>query len=315
MKACVTGSTGLVGSEAVKFFEDKGWEVIGIDNNGRSEFFGTPKKTPQYNIDIRDFLDIDILFAEQKFDAIIHCAAQPSHDYATDNVIEDFTVNALGTLNLLEATRKHCPDAVFVHVSTDKVYGMNIGCKWHGDKLWNETVPLDKTERSLFGVSKLAADLYVQEYGYKFGIKTACFRCGCITGRAHEGTEQHGFLAYLVKCIKEGKTYKIFGFDGEQVRDQIHASDLANAFYEFIQDPKLASVYNMGGGPDRARTLKEFAQIISDKLGKPFISEYVDKVRKADRIYDVHDVSYFKSHYPKWEYEYSLDDIITDICE
>ncbi len=182
------------------------------------------------------------------------------------------------------------------------------------NELWDETISLDETSRTPFGVSKLTGDLYTQEYGRYYGLKTACFRCGCITGSAHEGAELHGFLAYLTKCIKEGKTYKIFGFDGEQVRDQIHAYDLANVFYQFIENPKIAEVYNMGGGPDRAKTLNEFATLISRELNKPFISEYIKESRQSDRKYDVHDISKFKKDYPDFEYKYSLEGIIKDLC-
>ena len=309
-KILITGSTGLVGSEAVKFFREKGWYVVGIDNNMRAKNLGTPDKVPEIELDIRNWHGIVDLFSKNSFDAVIHAAAQASHDWSKKEPVTDFGVNALGTLLLLEATRLYCPKAVFVYVSSDKVYGENIG----NDKtLWTENVSLDRTSRTPFGVSKLAADLYVQEYGRWLGIKTACFRCGCITGKAHEGAELHGFLAYLTKCIKEGKTYKIFGFKGEQVRDQIHAYDLVNAFWHFIQKSKIAEVYNMGGGPERSKTLNEFAEMISKEVGKPFVSEY-EEVRWADRGYDVHDVSKFRKDYPEWDYKYSLEDIIKDLC-
>lgn len=311
MRVLVTGSTGLVGSECVKFFREKGCDVVGIDNNMRARNLGTPDKEPETFLDIRDAIGVDNLFKEQKFDAIVHAAANASHDWSKDHPVEDFMINTIGTVNLLDATRRYCSDAVFVYVSTDKVYGENIG---NVGILWDENVALDQTNRTPFGVSKLAGDLYVQEYGRCYGIKTACFRCGCITGKAHEGAELHGFLAYLVKCIREGKEYKVFGFDGEQVRDQIHAYDLASAFWSFIQSPKVSEVYNMGGGESRAKTLKEFAKMISKELGKPFKSKYVKENRWADRKYDVHDVSKFRNDYPDWDYKYSLDDIIKDLC-
>ena len=310
-KVLVTGSSGLVGSEAVKFFTEKGWDVVGIDNDGRAENLGTPKKNPELNIDIRTGPEVTMLFKTNKFDAIVHAAAQASHDWSKKNPIADFAANAWGTMNLLENTRLYCPKAVFVYVSTDKVYGENIG---YDNSLWDEEVSLDQTARTPFGVSKLTGDLYVQEYGRCYGIKTACFRCGCITGKVHEGVELHGFLVYMTKCIKEGKEYKIFGFDGEQVRDQIHAYDLASTFWHFIKNPKVAAVYNMGGGEERARTLNSFAEMISKEVGKPFISKYVEEARWADRKYDVHDVSKFKKDYPDWEYKYSLEDIIKDLC-
>jgi CDP-paratose 2-epimerase len=337
-KVLITGSTGLVGSEAVHFFTEKGWEVIGLDNNMRSYFFGTPKKTPQYDIDIRNREMINDLFEAHKFDAIIHAAAQPSHDWAKNDPLTDFHVNATGTLNLLEAARQYCPEAVFVHVSTDKVYGENMQSEGHGtlpdkafatwtpalveketryhsDYPFKESLGLDFAgQRSLFGCSKTAADIYVQEYGNYFGMKTACFRLGCITGKQHEGAEYHGFLAYLVKAIKEGIPYKIFGYKGKQVRDQIHAYDLVNAFYCFIQKPKSGAVYNLGGGPDRSVSILEAIKIIEEKTGKKAITEYALE-RKGDRQWDVHDVSKFRRDYPGWDYEYSLDDIFNDLCQ
>jgi len=321
MKILITGSTGLVGSEAVKFFTDKGWEVFGIDSNMRSYFFGTPKKQAQYDVDIRDKVSIEDLFEQHAFDAIIHTAAQPSHDWAKNEPLTDFDVNARGTLILLEATRKYCPNAVFVHVSTDKVYGENMKrdnliekeTRWHHDKPYDESLSLDNTMRSLFGCSKTAADIYVQEYGRYFGMKTACFRCGCITGKQHEGAEYHGFMAYLVKCIKEGIKYRIFGYKGKQVRDQIHAYDLVNAFYHFILRPKVAAVYNIGGGEERSVSILEAIKLIEDKTGKKAITEYVDKERMGDRQWDIHDSSKFMKDYPEWRYKYSLEDIINDL--
>ncbi len=322
-KILITGSTGLVGSEAVKFFTDKGWEVHGLDANMRSYFFGTPKKSPQYEIDIRDEKAINELFSKVKFDAIIHAAAQPSHDWAKNEPLTDFDVNARGTLILLEAARKHCPDVVFVHVSTDKVYGEHMkrenlaetDTRWHHDSPYDESLPLDTTMRSLFGCSKTAADLYVQEYGYYFGMKTACFRPGCITGRQHEGSEYHGFLAQLTKCIKNGETFNLYGFKGKQVRDQIHAHDLINAFYHFIQQPKIAAVYNIGGGPERSVSVKESIDFIEKQTGKKAKVEYFEPARKGDRQWDVHDSTKFRKDYPKWDYKYSLEDIFKELCQ
>ena len=259
----ITGANGLVGSEAISFFLDKGWDTVGIDNNERVRMFsiiGNEDNNPLVkSIDITNQEELNKLFSENKFEAIIHAAAAPSHDWSKDNAIRDFQINAYGTLILLEATRKYCPDAVFVFCSTDKVYGGNMKRKVFytaenekrfqaKGKAFDEKLSIDKSIHSLFGCSKAAADLYVQEYGYYFGMKTACFRLGCITGRRHKGAELHGFLSYLVKCIKEGIPYKIFGFKGKQVRDQIHSYDLVNAFWHFIQNPKVAAVYNMGGG-------------------------------------------------------------------
>ena len=328
-KILITGHKGLVGRACADLFWKSGWEVVGLDSNERAKFFNTEKQKDQEAItnieaDIRDEGAMNILFQYGTFDAIIHAAGQPSHDYATDHAIEDFDINARGTLILLEATRKYCPDATFVFVSTDKVYGENMAGRIYNNiktptRLlnrvpYNESLGLDFAgNRSLFGCSKAAADLYVQEYGHRFGIETACFRPGCITGRNHQGAEQHGFLAYLVKCIREGKTYKIFGHEGKQVRDQIHADDLASAFKHFIDKPRVAEVYNIGGGPARSVSIIEAGEMISKKLKKPFLFEH-HPARVGDRSWDVHNVAKFTKHYPRWRYEYSLKDIINDLC-
>lgn len=308
MKLLVTGSTGLVGSACVEFFLSKGWEVMGIDANMRSYFFGTPRKEVSIDIDIRNKIDIDDLFKENKFDAIIHAAAQPSHDWAKNEPLTDFDINARGTLILLEATRQYCPEAVFVYVSTDKVYGENLP----NHRLVREIDGLDFAgKRSLFGCSKAAADLYVQEYGNYFGMKTVCFRPGCITGKAHEGAEYHGFLAYVAKCVKENKPYTIFA---DTIRDQIHAKDLANAFWHFIQNPKSGEVYNIGGGPYRAISVKQAISECEYRIGN-VIEVKEGEMRPGDRLYDVHDVSKFKSDYPEWDYGYTLADILDELCE
>lgn len=328
MKILITGSNGLVGSEAMKFFYEKGWAVVGVDNNMRSQLFGVEQKEPQHNIDIRDEKAINNLFQEHTFDAIIHAAAQPSHDWAKKEPLTDFDINARGTLILLEATRKYCPEAVFVYVSTDKVYGENMVTALDEVETrytpvsvftmngFDETLPFDNTLRSLFGCSKLAGDLYAQEYGRYFGMKTGIFRPGCITGKNHKGAEEHGFLAYLVKCIKEGKLYRIFGYKGKQVRDQIHAYDLVNAFYHFIQNPKPAEVYNIGGGPERSVSILEAINLISYFLEPIEINYKIeDEPRLGDRQWDIHDVSKFRRDYPEWDYKYSLEDIIKDLCQ
>lgn len=339
MKLLVTGSLGLVGSACVTFFQEKGWEVVGIDNNMRSKLFGTPHKESDISsdIDIREESEVNKLFQVYTFDAIIHTAAQPSHDWAKNEPLTDFDINARGTLILLEATRKYCPDATFVYVSTDKVYGENMDRRYYTpgfreENYYHETAtrftfegtktakPFDEYlgldfagQRSLFGCSKTAADIYVQEYGNYFGMKTACFRLGCITGKNHEGAEYHGFLAYLAKCIKNGKTYKIFG-NGKNVRDQIHSSDLATVFFEFINAPKSAAVYNMGGGPERSVSVLEAGELLSKAIGKPFVFEFAE-ARKGDRLWDIHDISKFRKDYPGWDYKYSLQDIIKDVCQ
>lgn len=338
MKKClVSGSLGLVGSESVTFFHHKGWEVYGIDTNMRSHFFNTPKHEDllTLDIDIRDEQAITKLFSEHKFDAIIHAAAQPSHDWSTEHILEDFEINAKGTIILLEATRKYCPDAVFVHVSTDKVYGENMQrdnmdegkmryeskdsflSELSGDKKiggsYNEELGLDFVgHRSFFGCSKTAADIYAQEYANEFGLKIGIFRPGCITGKNHEGAEQHGFFAYLVKCIKNGTKYKIFG-NGKTVRDQIHAYDLVNAFWHFIENPKSGAVYNIGGGPDRSVSILEAIQLIEAATAQKCSYEFHEE-RAGDRRWDVHDVSKFKRDYPEWSYKYSLQAIIDDLC-
>ncbi len=320
-KILITGATGLVGSSCVDLFLKKGWEVVGIDNNARSKNLGTPTKDVWFEIDITNEQEINKLFDAHDFNAIIHCAGQASHDFSNNNVLLDFDINARGTVILLEATRKYCPHAIFVHVSTDKVYGENMAApirehenRYHSDIPFDETLGLDFAgHRSPFGCSKAAGDMYVQEYAHTFGLKTGVFRPGCITGRNHEGAELHGFLAYLAKCIKEGKVYKIFGFKGKQVRDQIHADDLANAFWHFIQNPRAGEVYNIGGGPDRSVSVLSAARMIADKVGKEPLFE-LKEARLGDRIWDIHDISKFRSHYPEWEYKYSLQDIIDDVC-
>lgn len=321
MKILVTGSTGLVGSEAVKYFSEKGHTVIGIDANRRAGFFGTPDKAPEYEMDIRQKDEVNQLFMAHEFDAIIHCAGQPSHDYSKDHVLEDFDINARGTLILLEAARKYNPKAVFVHCSTDKIYGEGMVRKnleeketrYHSDHTFSENTEI-RPALSPFGVSKLAADFYVQEYAAQGWLTTGVFRMGCITGRNHEGAEQHGFLAYLTKCIKEGKTYNIYGYKGKQVRDQIHAYDLVSAFDAFITSPISGSVFNIGGGAERSVSVLEAGKLISEKTGKPFIYEIKEK-RFGDRQWDIHDVSKFRKDYPEWDYKYSLDMIIDDLCQ
>lgn len=337
-RVLITGCTGLVGSQAVDFFKEKRWEVVGIDNNGRSDFFNTPRKDAALNVDIRHEDDVRALFeGTGPFDAIIHAAAQPSHDYSKDHVLEDFDTNARGTVILLEAARKYSPNAVFVHCSTDKIYGegmergnirvknLPVGTasiepelieqKTRYDHPW----PFDENTEirpalSPFGVSKLAADFYVQEYAAQGWLTTGVFRMGCITGSRHEGAEMHGFLAYLAKCIREGKTYKIFGYKGKQVRDQIHSWDLVNAFYHFIQNPRNGGVYNIGGGPERSCSPLEAGTTLAELMGKTFEYE-IHEARFGDRQWDVHDVSKFKKDYPEWDYHWSLMDIYRDLCQ
>ena len=323
----ITGSVGLVGSACVKLFKNKGWDVIGIDNNARSKNLGTPSKNIELELDFTQPQQVFDLFQAHTFDAIIHAGGQASHDWSNDHVLEDFVTNAMGTVHLLEATRQFCPNAVFVYVSTDKVYGENMDNQLLEEKKtryspnpamvkrgWGEDLGLDFAgHRSPFGCSKVSADIYAQEYAHTFGLKTGIFRPGCITGKNHEGAELHGFLAHIAKCIRTGKVYKIFGFKGKQVRDQIHADDLANAFWYFIQNPRKGEVYNIGGGPERSISVLEALKLIEKETGK--MAEYlIFPERPGDRVWDVHDISKFRSHYPGWEYQYSLKDIIKDVC-
>lgn len=327
----VTGHMGLTGRACVEHFSKKGWDVVGIDNNSRARFFGTEKQEAlegcrNYFIDIGDQGPLGVIFKNYNFDAIIHTAAQPSHDYSTDHPLEDFDTNARATLVLLEAAWWYAPDAPFVFCSTDKVYGENMGFEHRGKVLqpdeletrysfpwpFREDLGLDFAgDRSLFGCSKAAADMYVQAYAAKFGMKTACFRLGCITGKNHQGAEQHGFLAYLAKTIREGKTYTIFG-NGKQVRDQIHATDVARAFDYFIQAPKVGAVYNLGGGPERSVSVLEAGNLLAEAMHKPFKKTW-RKPRKGDRLWDIHDITKFKTDYPLFDYSYSLQDIIKEL--
>ncbi len=342
-KALITGSAGLIGSESVKFFSEKGFEITGIDNDMRSQFFGKEastkwnaelleKKYPGYkhvSMDIRDQKGMDELFSKEHYDLIIHCAAQPSHDWAAKDPSTDFTVNANGTLNVLENYRKHSPDAVFIFTSTNKVYGdtpntlpleeQETRYEMPADNPFykgiDETMSIDNSKHSLFGVSKAAADLLVQEYGKYFGLKTSVFRGGCLTGPAHSGTELHGFLAYLVKCVITGRKYTIFGYKGKQVRDNIHSYDLVNAFYNTYLHPRTGEAYNMGGSRHSNVSMLEAIQKIETLTGKKANVEYVDNNRIGDHIWYISDVSKFKSHYPDWDFKYDIDMILEEECK
>lgn len=324
MKLLVVGNLGLVGSATQELFAAKNWEVVGVDNNMRSRLFGTPyQEGAHLDLDIRDYDRVLKLFREKgPFDAIVHTAAQPSHDYSIEHPMSDFFVNVVGTLNLLEATRLYSPKATFVYVSSDKVYGLNAShpdleekeTRYDHPVAYNESLSVDKTTHTPFGVGKASADLYVQEYGHTYGIKTACFRCGCITGSKHQGNKYHGFLSFLAKTIKEGGTYTIRGFKGKQVRDQIHASDLANAFWHFIEKPTVGAVYNMGGGRERSVSILEAGELLSKKLGKPFKYQVIEETQFGDMQWDIHDTSKFKKDYPAWDYKYSLTQIIDELC-
>lgn len=338
----ITGSAGLIGSEAVNFFCKKDFDVVGIDNNMRAYFFGEEGSTKEasernlnryknymhFNSDIRDEKFLEKIFKEYKFDLIIHTAAQPSHDWAAKEPTTDFSINANGTLLLLENFRKYSPEAVFIFTSTNKVYGdtpnrlpleeretryeINSGHKYKNGI--SENMTLDNSTHSLFGVSKTAADLMVQEYGRYFNLRTGVFRCGCLTGSGHAGVEQHGFLSYLVKCIITGKEYTIFGYRGKQVRDNIHAYDLISAFFHFYQNPKYGEVYNIGGSRFANVSILEAIKKIESISGIEAKIEYVDKNRMGDHIWYISDVSKFKKDYPDWEYNYDIDATIEDIC-
>ena len=342
--ALITGSAGLIGSESCKLFHEKGLEIVGIDNNMRAYFFGEDGST-QWNrealestltdyrhcaIDIRDASAIDQIFAEygRSISVVIHTAAQPSHDWAAREPLTDFSVNANGTLNLLEATRTHCPEAAFVFTSTNKVYGdapnelplVERETRWeiaenhayyeHGI---DETLRIDQSKHSLFGASKVAADVLVQEYGRYFGIKTAAFRGGCLTGPAHSAAELHGFLAYLVKCIVTGRPYTIFGYKGKQVRDNIHSHDLVNAFWRFVCEPRCGEVYNIGGGRHSNCSMLEAIHTAQRLAGKELSYSLSDDARSGDHIWWISDVRKFQTHYPNWQYAYDMERILEEI--
>lgn len=342
MHILVTGSSGLIGSEAVQFFNALGFTVQGIDNNMRADFFGpkgdttwnrerlerTCKNFTHADLDIRDRASMDRLFKENAFDLIIHSAAQPSHDLAAQRPFDDFDVNAVGTLNLLEACRRHTPDAVFVHVSTNKVYGdgpnriplKELETRWdYADPKYSDGIPedfpVDHNLHSLFGASKLAGDVMAQEYGRYFGLKTGIFRGGCLTGPHHAGVELHGFLNYLVLVALEEGPYTIFGYKGKQVRDQIHSHDVVNAFWHFAQDPKPGEVYNLGGGKENAASLIECVQMIEDRTGKKPVLTYSQENRIGDHICYYSDLQKLRSDFPAWDLTYSLDDIVDEMID
>lgn len=324
MKILVTGSLGLVGSEAVRFYLQRGDIVIGVDNDMRRHFFGEEASGIKNMIDHghylhcgKDISQIEFLIAGEKPDVIIHCAGQPSHDYSAKEPILDFQANAIGTLFLLEMTRKHCPEAVFVYCSTNKVYGDNpnklkfieLETRYEPGEVFaiDESMAIDGCLHSPFGVSKLAGDLYCQEYARYFGLKTGIFRMGCITGSRHQGVELHGFLSYMVKCKKEKRRYNVYGYKGKQVRDNIHAFDLVSAFDYFIANPKPGEVYNMGGGRHSNISVREALQRLNLE------SEYFDTPRIGDHKWYISDVSKFQKDYPEWKYKYNLDAIFEDL--
>ncbi len=338
----VTGSSGLIGSEVVDYFCRLGWDVHGVDNNLRADFFGPGGDTrwnqrrleglhPRFRhheIDIRDRAAVLACLAELRPAAVVHTAAQPSHDLAASRPFDDFDVNAVGTLNLLEAARRHAPEAPFVHMSTNKVYGdrpntirlKELATRWdYDDPAYAagiaEDFPIDQSKHSLFGASKVAADVMVQEYGRYFGMNTCCLRGGCLTGPNHSGVELHGFLSYLIKCNVEGRPYKVFGYLGKQVRDNIHSLDVARFIHAFLENPRSGEVYNIGGGRANSVSILEAFDRAARLSGRKMQYEYVDCNREGDHICYISDLGKMRAHYPAWDITRSLDHIFYEIHE
>ncbi len=341
-KLVVTGSSGLIGSEVVDYFCKLGWEVHGADNNMRADFFGpggdtrwnqrrlqaTHPNFHHHELDIRNRQDVDSLLEALRPSMMVHTAAQPSHDLAASRPFDDFDVNANGTLNLLEATRRHAPKAVFVHMSTNKVYGdrpnsirlKEMSTRWEYDdpNYFNgvrEDCPIDQSKHSLFGASKVAGDIMVQEYGRYFDMSTCCLRGGCLTGPNHSGVELHGFLSYLVKCNKEERLYKVYGYKGKQVRDNIHSLDVARFIHAFYEKPRSGEVYNIGGGRRNSVSMMEAFERAAQCSGKAMKWEYVDQNRAGDHICYISDLTKMRTHYPGWDISKSLDDIFSELYQ
>jgi CDP-paratose 2-epimerase len=342
MKLLVTGSNGLIGSEMVSHFHMIDWEVHGVDNNMRADFFGPGGDTRwnqkrliekfsnfnHHELDIRDRQEVLSIIEKLRPDAIIHTAAQPSHDLAAQRPFDDFDVNANGTLNLLEAARRYCPESPFVHLSTNKVYGdapnriklKEFRTRWdYDDPAYQggipEDFPIDQSKHSLFGASKVAGDIMVQEYGRYFGMPTCCLRGGCLTGPSHSGVELHGFLSYLVKVNITGGIYHVYGYKGKQVRDNIHSYDVARFAEEFIRSPRSGEVYNCGGGRENSCSILEAFQRVESITNKPMNWDYVEKAREGDHICYISDLGKMRQHYPNWEITKSLDDIFEEIVD
>ncbi len=344
-KILITGSCGLVGSESSLFFSKKGYEILGIDNNARKFFFGKDgdtlwlksklqknlKNYVHFNVDIRNFDSLKKIFKKYKkeISLIIHCAAQPSHDWAKNKPFIDFDINARGTLNLLELTKIYCPESPFIFMSTNKVYGDNPNflplienkTRWELKKNHkyfkgiDETMSLDNCTHSFFGASKVYADLVVQEYGKNIGLKTACFRAGCITGPNHSAAELHGFLSYLVKKSIKFKKYNLIGYKGKQVRDNIHSYDLVNCFWEFFKKPKFVEIYNTGGGRFSNCSILEAISIIEKITGIKIKKKIIKTNRVGDHIWYISSMSKFKKHYPRWKQHYSTQKIIKELID
>ena len=342
MKILVTGSSGLIGSEVVSFFAREGHQVFGIDNNMRGDFFG-PQGDTRWNqkrlsekfksfihieLDIRNREGIQKCIGEIRPDLIVHTAAQPSHELASSRPFDDFDINAVGTLNLLESARKHVPETGFVYMSTNKVYGdapneirlRELPTRWdyddpaYGDGI-SEDLRIDRSKHSLYGASKVAADVMVQEYGRYFGMKTCCLRGGCLTGPSHCGVELHGFLSYLVRVNLQSKTYRIFGYKGKQVRDVIHSLDVARFVAEFYRNPRCGEVYNIGGGRNNSCSILEAFKAVEAVTSKKMQFEYVDKNREGDHICYISNLSKIHLHYPSWDISISLDRIYKEVIE
>jgi CDP-paratose 2-epimerase len=337
----VSGSCGLIGSEVSLFFSRNGFNVIGIDNNYRSVFFGPEGDTswvlerlrrdiPRYRHEAFDIRDREALFAlmeESRPNLIVHCAAQPSHDRAADIPFLDFEVNAVGTLNMLEAARRSCPESPFIYMSTNKVYGdrpntialKELPSRWdYADPAYEngiaEDFSIDQSKHSIFGASKLAGDIMVQEYGRYHNLPTCCLRGGCLTGPNHSGVELHGFLNYLVKCNIEGREYRVFGYKGKQVRDNIHSEDVARFMFEFCKSPRVGEVYNLGGGKQNACSILEAFRMVEEVTGRPMKWRYVEENRIGDHICYYSDLRKMTAHFPAWRLTKSLNDIFNEIA-
>ena len=339
--AIVTGSSGLIGSETVAFLDERGWVVHGVDNNMRRDFFGPDGDTTwnldrlrmstsrfeHHDVDVRDRAAVDNLFARTRPALVVHCAAQPSHDLAAQRPFDDFDVNAVGTLNLLEAARRHAPESPFAFMSTNKVYGdapneldlVELPTRWdyadarHREGI-DETMRIDRSLHSLFGASKVAADVLVQEYGRYFGLPTVCFRGGCLTGPNHSGAELHGFLAYIARAIREGRRYRIYGYKGKQVRDNIHSHDVCTAIMAFAEKPRPGAVYNLGGGRANSVSVLEAIDRLEELLGTTLETEYVDEPRRGDHICYISDLSRLRADYPDWEITVPLDETLRQLA-
>jgi CDP-paratose 2-epimerase len=342
--AVITGSAGLIGAEAARFFAAKGLDIVGIDNDMRCEFFGEEASTAwnrrrleselrayrHFDMDIRDQSAVADLFERYgaSVTVVIHTAAQPSHDWAAKAPSVDFSINAGGTLNLLEATRQHSPDACFIFTSTNKVYGdtpnrlplVEQPTRWelpddhpYGRYGIDESMSIDRTTHSLFGASKVAADVLVQEYGRYFGMKTACFRGGCLTGPGHSGTQLHGFLAYLLKCAVTDTPYVVFGYRGKQVRDNIHSFDLVDAFWHFFEMPRVGEVYNIGGGRHCNCSMLEAIEKCQSLTGRELRWSYSEDNRAGDHIWWISDIRRFQTHYPGWSIRYEIDTMLDEM--